>query len=914
MIKEIKSKFTNDILAIIMRKVDDSISPAHLEYFSNKLIESISRDITNSFQDQIFDVIIVEFHKFREHNNFKDVDTTIDEFSSKIDRESFVEKLFFEYPLLEEKILSRIKGDTSFINKMLWDVRRDQVELEEAFNIDIETLCNVYINMGDKHDNKSVTLLKFKNKNILYKPREIVFESTVETLIDSITESKCLKQEYIRRVKQPDRIIGKGYYWEEYIHEEKVKEEDIDSFYYTSGVYLALFYILNITDIHFENILLKSDYPIFVDLEVGNIKFSKYEIKNNHLLMNNSVLMTGLLPIYDKKLQLNMSGLFSHPQETNELSRQVPKYDKKLGIVYKKEAGKIIPKNANLSHNNKKIAINYLLKGMSDCLHYIRTHKRDIVKQIDEYDDFKYRVLLRHTSVYFSFIEALNTPKALRDKKQREKILNILEDNYIPNDGVGYVTLFEEIAQLKEGNIPIFKVPFKQRGLYVGDEEILNEYVDTPLKEVVISRISCLDNFCIDYQLRLIKLSIASTVPVTQLNTLNNVEHLSHQKVADDELKQNIGNLLNNIGSFSFELENGGVERYDLQYGENAFLEIAPQKFNLYDTLANIALFYVFGNYFNEGKYEKIALSMYKNISEKVKYIMESDSKTNDEEDISVFEGISGVMYVSYYLYTITQSERYLEDTCEIYKFVIRKVKEKISHKKMNLDYISGLSGIGLLLINILKHNSKVVKESDLMMIKGEIEKNYHTIEKNGLAHGKLGPLLFLIEYNLCVSRTEDEIKNIGDRLLALSLDTENNTWCNGLSGYLYVLNEYKILLNDNKFIVQTINSKIKTIIDNNILKNKSLSLCHGVFGNIEVLLKINENINIDRELNKKINLSYIKDLTKIKWCDLVDVTASGFMTGATGIAYELMRIRNKKIPSIMFLEFFDDKGVKNYE
>ncbi|WP_208959492.1 hypothetical protein [Dolosigranulum pigrum] len=40
--------------------------------------------------------------------------------------------------------------------------------------------------------------------------------------------------------------------------------------------------------------------------------------------------------------------------------------------------------------------------------------------------------------------------------------MNILEGNYIPNDGVGYVTLFEEIAQLKEGNIPIFKVPFKQ--------------------------------------------------------------------------------------------------------------------------------------------------------------------------------------------------------------------------------------------------------------------------------------------------------------------------------------------------------------------------------------------------------------------------------------------------------------------
>lgn len=50
----------------------------------------------------------------------------------------------------------------------------------------------------------------------------------------------------------------------------------------------------------------------------------------------------------------------------------------------------------------------------------------------------------------------------------------------------------------------------------------------------------------------------------------------------------------------------------------------------------------------------------------------------------------------------------------------------------------------------------------------------------------------------------------------------------------------------------------------------------------------------------------YINDLSKIRWQHFIDIPSDSYMTGATGVAYELMRIKDNQIPSIMLLDFAD--------
>lgn len=92
--------------------------------------------------------------------------------------------------------------------------------------------------------------------------------------------------------------------------------------------------------------------------------------------------------------------------------------------------------------------------------------------------------------------------------------------------------------------------------------------------------------------------------------------------------------------------------------------------------------------------------------------------------------------------------------------------------------------------------------------------------------------------------------------------------------------------------------------------------MCHGSFGNMEILLKAAELYNNEYyyEISRKITSDLIIESQKQGWiCGIPQKTyISGFMTGLSGIGYGLLRVLNpKEVPCVLAFEFPEEKELK---
>ncbi len=89
----------------------------------------------------------------------------------------------------------------------------------------------------------------------------------------------------------------------------------------------------------------------------------------------------------------------------------------------------------------------------------------------------------------------------------------------------------------------------------------------------------------------------------------------------------------------------------------------------------------------------------------------------------------------------------------------------------------------------------------------------------------------------------------------------------------------------------------------------KSLCLCHGIYGNLDVLRVISnlDFLNQDEEEKIQKRLSYItKFIGKEELLDMGiknNLQLQTFMLGSSGVGYALLRAHNEKYPSILNLD-----------
>lgn len=878
-------------------------------------------------KDLITDTLITEFQSYRENTVKVAPDSQIeidavknDYFSTLLQTEPF-EKFKQKYPVLIRNVERTINNVSIHLISLLYDYKENMAEIQHKFNISGK-IISVGLNAGDMHEGKAVTRVNFESGSVFFKPRKLELEKLINSFINKIKLQNGLKKEFIERLRTPQFFESANNTWQENIeYSANENKEDLTSFFYNSGVYLGLFYLLGVSDLHFENIIYTKGTPIFIDLEVITPpSVTDENIEQTKHLLNRSILATALLPMYNESLGLNMSGLFSNEGETTKLTYEVPVEDKNYGWVYETRNGFISPDKNVLELNGRKLDpldyISYLKDGFREILENIISNKAEFKELLNSADvlNTKIRILLRHTAVYTKFIEASNTPNYLQSFEKQEEIFDILEDNYQP-DAFGYIRVQEEIKSMKKGNVPLFYTYYASKNLYMSGKKIINNYFKRSISDEIEMRLNYLDEQMVAYQLYMADLSLTTLLEPSQFDTFHNKMLLQEEEQSSSEeaVLENIGHFLDRQKRTFYSIDGNLIDYYRVDLFSETQTKIDSSKFGLYDTCGFLLTMYKYGKKAERKDFIKISQGLYNNLLNKFHSLSESGASLI-EYDMSVYLGLSGLLYTSYFLFKESENEEYINDFKAIYKKVVYVIRDQIKQGKIKNDYISGLSGIITLFSEIqLSSDKQLIHQNDLDEFVNALIKRTEEEKIDGIAHGDLGIAYALIIYAK-ITGLNKEMKELIESIIINSKFTTNRfEWCHGRTGYIDVLSELYLLLDKYNYDVSNIKKEINLSLNDceQLFSSDSLSLCHGVFGVVDILLNMfsSEEDTFDfipnkQEILNKISSFNVKELYKIKWSKKTSVTCDSFMTGAPGIAYELMRIKDPTLKSVMKLKY----------
>lgn len=421
----------------------------------NTIISIVSKMLLNCMQSISSKSLIYELNKCRLYNNLNG-NTKYERYNyfinSKLGGTREILSLLLEYPLMTRLI---IESNINITNNLISTIKRfinDKHEIENYFNVELDKIIDI-TNMGDPHNNRQCVLkITFNNGNIIvYKPRDLSIDKEFQNLLKWFNEIKGIKK--FKIVKIINKI---NYGWQEYIEFEQCKKEfDIKEFFERQGQYLAIMYILNGTDMHFENIIANGKYPILIDLET---------LFNNNIELNNtlnqSVLNTSMLPLLNSKPLYNsdISGI------SGDIKRNVKTYiinNKYTDIMTIKQGETEIYTKDHLPNLNNKIItpennIDDIKIGFSNCYKNIYENKEIFIKTINKLFKGKTaRIILRPTIIYKTLLEVSTNPKYIKSGIDRNYIIDHIWCSL--NDNLKKIKFIKfENYDLLNGDIPIF--------------------------------------------------------------------------------------------------------------------------------------------------------------------------------------------------------------------------------------------------------------------------------------------------------------------------------------------------------------------------------------------------------------------------------------------------------------------------
>ena len=870
-------------------------------------VEGLYNNLRNSLDSNIFNLLLnplsEEYQNLLSNNLIlgKDYIERSNYFLNWLSNKDQLNCFFLKYPVLKYKIDIKIDKFFNFNFEILESISKDRVKIQNKMNIKKFCVKSISETEGDTHNGKSVRLVEFEHgEKIVFKPRSLKTDNIIYSVMNFI----CSKNEglscYI-----PWGIDCDLYSWQEYIEDTPFNsEKSVSEFYYKSGVYLAIFLLFGTCDLHYENIHVKSNSPVFIDLEVlgmgeASQNFSSFTFN----LPQTSVLNSYLLPIPSKKeiMQFNVSGLF--PDTTNSKTVTINKFELNETNEWKfiqqdVKAESVVEK---LTYQGKRILPEQveldIKAGFSIGLKTILDNKLELQELLTFLfkESVKIRQILRPTMVYSEFLTASNYQKYLKSFKYRNLLFNILLENFEPGN-IGYYRVQDEIRQLENEDIPSFYMYSDSQNLYNDKLVLVEKYYAKNYFEALLERLNLLTYSDLDKQIRYINLSLSAYyAPVEYFQPI-----IKHSKALRD-VKDIEKEYLEYITASVVESPEKQLELYSLQinsFANKEMMYIEGLESGLYLSGGIILSLMEL----SDGMGERLGKELYNTISHKTIAMLKSFKyKVN----IGVFTGVGGLLYLSYYLYNKLGDSKYVNTFIEIQQ-LIKQCLQNNSTDAIN-DFIAGVAGVLTLLCNIGQKNRNYIDEELVDLLQNSLNNNCTSNDDISFSHGELGRCAALISL-YAFNSSENVLNHIDDKInivkANISQFQDNQSWCRGYIGYyllLYKMCEQKLDL-DGKFDLELEKLTISDI--DKLLNLKNESLCHGISGNILILKKISKFLSSDvREYCYKYVFNSLSDPFAIRWTRGSDYLLESFMIGISGTLYALKLVEKDNFPLILLLE-----------
>jgi type 2 lantibiotic biosynthesis protein LanM len=851
-------------------------------------------------------------------------------------------ELLLQYPVLARLIVESTNNTIINFVGLIKRFLTDKSEIESTFNIKTNKIVSLQA-LGDSH-NGGQHVFKFdfnSGSSVIYKPRSLAIDLHFQKLLEWIN-GKGIKQPF-----KTIKVIDKGLYgWQEFVpYIECSSSDEISRFYERQGQYLCILHLLNATDLHYENLVANGEHPVLIDLEslfhtTLNFKqsFQTSSTEKAINILSNSVARTSLLPVFaDESLfDTDFSGLGGGKRQKLERYKlvNVKTDEMKLvkGTVFT-QSGKNLPKYDGKIYDAVEY-IDRIKEGFRRTYYLIKNNLHELLSQNSPLHLFrrdKVRIILRNTTVYSTLLDASTHPKYLKSGIERVKLFDYMWalGNQFPER---VNAIIYECKDLLAGDIPYFYVT-------VDSTEVLN-HQGSPIKglitkdsfNLVLKKIKSMSIEDCNRQIDFIEKSLLTKFHID----VTNIKKSISKKVREEDVFLDKNEFLNEAMRIANTLEQEAIwgdKSQDVTWigmgmSSDERLQYKAMDMGIYNGVLGMSMFFA-----HVGKESKI--KKFDNIAKACLQTALKERMITKSAYISAFFGYGSAIYVLTHLYKLWKEEYLLDEARQL----IDEIELYVAKDK-NFDLLSGSAGTILVLLNFYdltgyKKALDIAIECGHHLIKNSIKmqtgvawsiSSNHT-PLSGISHGTAGIALALmrlakntgdqvflniaikaIEYeNSTFDKEEDnwlDLRAINDQHKAKSVVH----WCNGAPGIgiarLRMLDYYPLdsMYDDlDKAINITINKGFQSI---------NYSLCHGDLGNLELLLlaakkqdKYKSLIPFVYKKASNIVKHVIEDNYNWKCGIPGGQQTPNFMVGLAGIGYELLRLYNNDLPSVLALE-----------
>lgn len=910
--------------------------------FKNNLL---NRPFDNIYGEAIKDInmvviktLVYDINTMRIEKKFKsnNINLQYEEFNNYYSYNFDSLKLLLDkYPLLYSVLRVLSRDFLNFINEFYLRLEKDLDKiLKNKFNLNGNIIKLNFF--GDHHNNHKRNIkISFEYGSIFYKPHSLDTNSFIKDVLCFINSSK---NPYVT-FNIPE-FINKGYYgWQEFIEPYKNGFNDLHKIYSQFGSLSAFSYIFNLADLHNENIILSDNKVFLIDSENLFQNDLNRSHKNDSITekidynLYDSILKSGLYPT--SNYSIDISGI------TGRGGQLAPKsiykvFNKKSSNIYLKKVNYNMPLTYNIPYVNDEIVnpLDYssdILKSIKKTLNFFSLHSNELKKLLIKFKGMKTRVILRNTKDYGQIVGLLTNPRFLY-KDNLDSLINKLIKSS-SEDSILSSSIRYEIKDLIKLDIPYFYSKFMYDYIYdcYGNEVFQTK--ENSFSEIM-EKINNLSIYTINKQLHIANIALSKPIKNWDLgNTKNFIEHSNVNRSIKDKnlflLIDSLGKQLLKKGIYSKRINK--ISWIDISINQKSKWSFSPMGYSLYNGLPGVIVTLVYLYYLTN-----CSIYKYRYISalNELEFII--NNLVEQIEDISVFNGSGGLVYMYFILYKLTNKLEYYKNYNFWLNYSFNLVD--ITTKK---DFIGGLSGFLVLITNLYKQNKNkkilnYIKYIEKILVNNRQLKvnNLKTWESdiipkhylNGMSHGISG-ILYALSKSYSVTGSASTKEVIIDNISLEDISLINNNWidlrnrenrikkgfpdpvhwCHGAAG----IGMSRIFTFNSVDSSDVVFRDIKCSIDGTLEKGFGGcdSLCHGNFGNLDLLIQMGSFKNEYLIKAKEICSELVKNKSSYK--DFVygipnkNVNVYGLMTGLSGIIYQLMRIYDPvTIPSIIMMNF----------
>lgn len=840
---------------------------------------------------------------------YKDIDN---EYSTN----ESLDKLFLKYPVLEEKVSVIINNEKKQIALFFQRLKEDAGILNATYNFKISKLSMIEFEQdSDSHNHGAKTMcISDGNNKILYKPHSLVSDVFLTELYANVSP-------YLKYSLEHPCSIDRGTYgWQEFIEKRLPEnEEEWSRYYFRYGELLFFAYSINMTDIHSENLIQNGENPYVIDTETifyNNSYSGKMDVQNRNNVpqvvfndyMTNSVMNTLMLPFkaIGSPVDVDLSPLsvFANQESDSILNYKiVDEFSDNIRF-------EIVKYSSYKKHEHDPFLYTKEIAGGFEFSYQWYLDNEDyyinlVDKLLSKYT-MPVRQVLRATYVYGKFLDAARHPDYLENKSKTE----ILFKKMISSHNKFRIWQGEnEVKSLLESDFPYFYTYINDKAVYCIYGKCDNFFTQT-IRDIINKRLMSLSLQDMELQKSLIFISMSTINKPNSIGyELENVKKMSDYTAVFFRKQEVVDEIIRYILSIAIWNQEKDLCMWAGQAEIGNSMKMCTLSHYLYDG-GGIVLLLLYAAADNRGKYESIirsAMNYFEIISE-------------EDRKLSAYNGIGSMLYLYYELIKLWKDTVYQNR----FEKLLNRVAAYSLSEDIPIDYCNGLSGMAVLLENIYldMHDEKlipiIIKYVDYCI------DHIDTIKLAGLAHGYAG-------VSLATSGLYAITKNEKYRIATLELINEENKlfdlqegnwkdlrfhekqgdsyfWCHGAGGIALARMKAYQHLGESICLKDLNTAVIKLKKDMNKLKNHSL--CHGMFGNLDILNSIYNSGIIDEDVLSKCDLLQLKNgimeniISDGCVCGISNAyNMVSFMLGISGMAYSLLRMDDVHIPNFLLLE-----------